>query len=39
VALPAFGRRTLAVQQLTDISCLLGPQQQTCSSGFAAVGP
>jgi len=39
VALPAFGRRTPAVQQLTDISCLLGPQQQTCSSGFAAVGP
>jgi len=42
VALPAFARRTplllRAGQQLNDISCTPGPQQQTCSSGFAAVG-
>jgi len=25
--------------QSVDVSCLPGPQQQTCSSGFAAVGP
>jgi len=28
----------LLLQQLINISCLMGPQQQTCSSGFAAVG-
>jgi len=41
VALPAFARRCClapAVQQSIDISCPPGPQQQTCSSGFAAVG-
>jgi len=27
------------LQQSIDISCLPNPQQQTCSSGFAAVGP
>jgi len=27
------------LQQSIDISCPPGPQQQTCSSGFAAVGP
>jgi len=27
------------MQQSTDVSCWLGPQQQTCSSWFAAVGP
>jgi len=27
------------LQQSIDISCLLGPQQQNSSSGFAAVGP
>jgi len=27
------------VQQSIDISCPPGPQQQTCSSGFAPVGP
>ena len=27
------------VQQSTDISCPPGPQQQTCSSGLAAIGP
>ena len=27
------------LQQSIDIFCLLGPQQQTCSRGFAAVGP
>ena len=31
VALPAFARRTPAVQQSIDISCPPGPQQQTCS--------
>jgi len=40
VALPAFARRCCCgVQQSTDISCRLGPQQQTCSSGYAAVSP
>jgi len=34
--LPAFARRTLLLQQSIDISCAPGPQQQTCSSGFAA---
>ena len=28
-----------AVQQSIDISCWLGPQHQSCSSGFVAVGP
>ena len=37
VALPAFVH--LLLQQSIDSSCWLGPQQQTCSSGFAAVGP
>ena len=32
VVLPAFVRRTPLLQQSIDISCLLGPQQQTCSS-------
>jgi len=27
------------LQLSIDISCLLGPQQQNSSSGFAAVGP
>jgi len=31
--------RTPLLQQLIDISSLPGPQQQTCSSGFAVVGP
>ena len=42
MALPEFARRFCsapAVQQSIGISCLPGPQQQTCSSGFAAVGP
>jgi len=38
VALPAFARRTPAVQQSIDISCPPSPQQQTCISGFAAMG-
>jgi len=38
VALPAFARRCGAAQQSIDISCRSGPQQQTCSSGFVAVG-
>jgi len=42
VALPAFFRRTpllLSADHATiDIFCLLGQQQQTCSSGFIAVG-
>jgi len=39
-ALPAlFARRTPPLQQSIDISCPPGPQQQTCSSGFAAVDP
>jgi len=39
VALPAFARRTPLLQQSIDVTCSPGPQQQTCSSGFAAVGP
>jgi len=39
VALPAFARRTPLLQQSIDISCLPFPQQQTCSSVFAAVDP
>jgi len=43
VALPAFARLTTlplrAGQQSIYISCATGPQQQTCSSGFADVGP
>ena len=42
VALPAFARRCClapAVQQSTNISCSPRPQQQTCNSGFTAVGP
>jgi len=39
VALPAFARRTPLLQQSIDISCLPGPQQQTCSSRIVAVGP
>jgi len=38
VALPAFARHMKLLQQLIDISCWLGPQQQTCrskKSGFA----
>jgi len=35
VALPAFARRTPLLQQLVNISCPLGPGQQTC--GFAGV--
>ena len=27
------------MQQAIDVSCPLGPQQQTCSSGFAGVDP
>jgi len=38
-ALPAFVRRTPLLQQSIDISCRSGPEQQTFSSGFAAVGP
>jgi len=34
VALPAFDR-----QQSINISYPLGPQQQTCSDGFAAMDP
>jgi len=33
VALPAFARRTTAVQQSISISCQPGPQQQIHSSG------
>jgi len=39
VALLAFARRTPLLQQSVDISCLPGPQQQTCSSAFAAACP
>jgi len=43
VALSAFDRRMplllRAEQQSIDISCLPDPQQQTFSSGFAAVDP
>ena len=39
MALPAFARRTPLLQQSIDISCLPFPQQQTCSSVFAAVDP
>ena len=39
VALPAFARRTLLLQQSIDISCPPGPQQQTCSIDFIAAGP
>ena len=39
VALPAFTHCMPAVQQSINIYCLPGPQQQTCSSGFAAVVP
>jgi len=38
VALPAFTCNMLLLQQLKDISCQLGQQQQSCSSRFAAVG-
>jgi len=38
VALPAFARRCCSNQSIFNISCLPGPQQYTCSSGFAAVG-
>jgi len=38
VALPSFARRTPLLQQSIDISCPPGPQQQTCSSGFAFIG-
>jgi len=38
VALPAFACRTLLLQQSIDISCLSGPQQQTCCCMFAPVG-
>jgi len=38
VALPTFARNTPLLQQSIYISCPPGPQQQTCSSGFAAVG-
>ena len=37
VALPAFARH--CCRQVIDNSCSPGTQQQTCSSGFAAVGP
>jgi len=39
VALPAFTHRKPLLQQQIDTSCLPGPQQRTCSNGFAAVGP
>jgi len=42
VALPAFVccmLLLLSMQQSINISCPLGPQQQTCSRGFAAMGP
>ena len=39
VALPKFAWCASLLQQSIDISYLLGPLQQTCSSGFAAVGP
>jgi len=39
VALPAFASRASLLQQSTDISCVLRPQQQTCSTEFAVVGP
>jgi len=39
VALPAFARRTPLLQQSINISCPPGSQQQTCTSGFAAVRP
>jgi len=43
VALPAFACRKplllTAGQQSIDIFCPPGPQQQTCSSGFAVVDP
>ena len=38
MALPAFANCTPLLQQLIDIPCPPGPQQHTCSSGFAAVG-
>jgi len=37
-SLPAFTRRTPLLRQSIDISCPPDPHQQTCSSGFAAVG-
>jgi len=39
MALPASANCMPLLQKSIDICCLLGPQQQTCSSGFAAVGP
>jgi len=38
VALPTFACHVPLLQQSIDISCPLGPQQLTCSSGFAAMG-
>jgi len=38
-ALPAFARHTPLLRQSIDISCPPSRHQQTCSSGFAAVGP
>jgi len=35
--MPMFDHRMLLLQQLIDISCSLGPQQQTDCSGPAAV--
>jgi len=37
-ALPTFACHMPLLQQLINISCPLGPQQQTCSIGFAADG-
>jgi len=37
--LPAFARHTPLLRQSIDISCPPSRHQQTCSSGFAAVGP
>jgi len=39
LALHIYTHCMSAMHQSISISCLLGPQQQTCSSGFAAVGP
>jgi len=36
---PPHAAMLCAVQQSVDNSCRPGPQQQTCSSGFAAEGP
>ena len=36
---PSYASLMCTVQQSVDISCQPDPQQQTCSTEFAAVGP